>query len=208
MPQSRTRRASRARGAATRERIIRAAIDRFARDGYLATTVADIAAEAGTAVQTLYLAYGSKVGILTAAHDVSLVGDQEPVPLLERPWVGAVRASTTVAEGWEQTAEHLWSTTERVAPVYSAIRAATADPDVAALAADLREQRATAGRVLAEVLLSLPGARPDADLDRVADIIYATMTVETYELLVTERGWPVEAWRAWTHHVVARELHA
>lgn len=201
-PQTKTRR----RGAATRERIITAATALFSRDGYLTTTMGDIAAEAGVAVQTLYLAYGSKVGILSAAHDVAIVGDEDPVPLLERDWAQQLPHTASVTAGWEQALEHLWRSTERVAPIYTAIVSAAADPDVAELSATLRQQRHRSSQAIAEVLLALPGAAPDADAGRVADILYATLTAETYTLLVTERGWPVEQWRQWVHDIVAREL--
>src|SRR5437763_16336971 len=81
-----------ARSRATRARIVEAATRVFVRDGYLTTTMAAIAAEAGVAVQSLYLGFGSKLGILSAAFDVAVVGDVEPVPLLERPWVRELAA--------------------------------------------------------------------------------------------------------------------
>jgi hypothetical protein len=56
----------------------------FIRDGYLATTMAAVAGEAGVAVQSLYLRFGSKLEILKAAFDAAVVGGLEPVPLLER----------------------------------------------------------------------------------------------------------------------------
>lgn len=200
-PRTKTR-----RGAATRERIIAAATELFSRDGYLSTTMGGIAAKAGVAVQTLYLAYGSKVGILSAAHDVAIVGDKDPVPLLERDWVRQLPEAASVGAGWEQTLEQLAPSTARVAPIYVAIGSASADPDVADLLATLREQRHQSSRALAELLLALPGAAQDADSGRVADILYATLTAETYTLLVTECGWPVEHWRHWVHDTVAREL--
>jgi AcrR family transcriptional regulator len=49
--------------------------------------MAVIAAEAGVAVQSLYPRFGSKLAILSDALDVAIVGDDSPVPLLERPWV-------------------------------------------------------------------------------------------------------------------------
>ena len=197
---------TRRRGSATRERILAAATDLFCRDGYVTTTMAGIAAEAGVAVQTLYLAYGSKVAILAAAHDVAIVGDAEPVPLLERDWVERTSQARSVAAGWEQAAEELAPSTERVAPIYAVIAAAAADPDVAGLLADLREQRHRNSQAVARLLLDLPVADPDADPDRVADILYAVLSAETYALLVTERGWTARQWRAWVDDIVVREL--
>src|SRR6516225_4017003 len=77
---------------ATRRRIIAAATELFTRDGYLQTTMADIARLADVAVQTLYLSFGSKVAVLTAALDMAIAGDDDPVPVLERPWFARLRA--------------------------------------------------------------------------------------------------------------------
>src|SRR3954454_14812169 len=63
------------RGAATKARLLSAATHLFLDRGYVDTTVAAIAKEAGVALQTLYLSFGSKVAILRPAHDVAVVGD-------------------------------------------------------------------------------------------------------------------------------------
>jgi AcrR family transcriptional regulator len=52
--------------AATRERIIEAARLRFARDGYGATSIEAVAAEAGVGVRTVYAAFGTKRELLSA----------------------------------------------------------------------------------------------------------------------------------------------
>ena len=57
------------RAAVTRRRIESAARVLFARDGYGATTLKQIAAEAGVAVQTVYAVYRSKLGILDALRE-------------------------------------------------------------------------------------------------------------------------------------------
>src|SRR5262245_11953732 len=84
-----TKRAEQAR--ATRRRIIGRARQLFLEQGYAATTVDQIAAAAGVAVQTVYFHFGSKRTVLKEVMDVAAVGDYEPVPLLDRPWLREVR---------------------------------------------------------------------------------------------------------------------
>jgi AcrR family transcriptional regulator len=56
----------------TRRRIAEAARQLFFRDGYAATTLQEIATEAGVAIQTVYAVYGSKIGILRELRDLAV----------------------------------------------------------------------------------------------------------------------------------------
>lgn len=188
-----------------RERIVAAGATLFVRDGYVATTVGSIAAEAQVAVKTIYAAYSNKLGVLSAAHDRAVLGDKGLTPLLEHAWVRSLADASSVDAAWEEAASRLAESTARVAPILRVIHAAAADPAVGALLAALRRQRTTFSLGLAGVLLALPGARQGAT-SRAADIIYATMTVECYDLFVTERGWTIDQWRDWAHDTVGREL--
>ena len=50
-----------------------------------------IAQEAGVAVETVYASFGNKRAILSALIGVSVVGDDEPTPLLQREGPLAVK---------------------------------------------------------------------------------------------------------------------
>src|ERR1700756_327095 len=84
-----TKRAEQAR--ATRRRIIGGARQLFLGQGYAATTLDQVAAAAGVAVQTVYFHFGNKRTVLKEVMDVLAVGDDAPVPLLDRDWVQRVR---------------------------------------------------------------------------------------------------------------------
>lgn len=195
----------RPRDEAARERIVTAATDLFVRDGYVATTIGAIAEQAQVAVKTIYAAYGNKLGVLSAAHDRAVLGGDEPIPLLEHPWVRALAEMESAQVAWAEAASRLAESTARVAPILTVIHQAAADPGVADLLADLRRQRHAFSVGLARILLDLPGADREAT-SRVADVIYATMTVESYTPFVTERGWTLDQWNNWAHDVVAQEL--
>ncbi|MCN0179275.1 TetR/AcrR family transcriptional regulator [Salinispora arenicola] len=81
-----------ARSRSTRTRITTAATELFTTAGYSSTSVAAIAARAGVSEQSVYYSFGTKRAILTAALDLAIAGDDEPVPTLERPWVRAALA--------------------------------------------------------------------------------------------------------------------
>src|SRR5918911_1524826 len=80
----------REQAAATRREILAAAERLFERDGFAATTMAAIAAEAGVAPKTVYLAFETKAGVLLALWHLRLRGDEAEVPVGERPWYRAV----------------------------------------------------------------------------------------------------------------------
>lgn len=60
------------RGERTREAILAAATDRFARDGYARTSVADISRDAGIGGTTAYVHYPNKETLFLAAVDADL----------------------------------------------------------------------------------------------------------------------------------------
>src|SRR5437879_13615860 len=80
----------REQAAATRREILAAAQRLFEQQGYAATTMAAIAAEAGVALKTVYVAFETKSGVLRALWHLLLRGDEDNVPVAEREWYRAV----------------------------------------------------------------------------------------------------------------------
>src|ERR1700757_4611738 len=107
-----TRRADQAR--ATRRRIID-----------------QIAAAADVAVQTVYFHFRNKATVLKQVVDVLAVGDDEPVPVLDRPWVRRMREEPDGARAlaiWLRNTRAIFG---RVAPVMKIVRdAAGSDPQM------------------------------------------------------------------------------
>ena len=194
------------RGRATRARVVSAATELFVVRGYLDTTMAAIADAAGLSVQGLYVAFGSKVGILSAAQGVAVVGDDDDVPLLARPWVAKVRKESDGPRALRIIIDNGTAVVQRVSPIHGVIEAAAADADVADLLASMRHQRFTTWRELAEELTSKRGYNRRISPDRAADILYMVISSELYRLLVLERGWPERDWRTFAYDTVAFRL--
>ena len=60
--------------------------------GYAATTIAAIAAAAGVSVPTVYAGFPTKADLLRRAIEVAMAGDDDPIPVADRPtfqWVSA-----------------------------------------------------------------------------------------------------------------------
>src|SRR6266542_984742 len=80
----------RAQAAETRRQILDAAQRLFEQQGYAATPVTAIAAEAGVALKTVYVAFETKSGVLRALWHLVLRGDEDAAPVAERAWYRAV----------------------------------------------------------------------------------------------------------------------
>jgi AcrR family transcriptional regulator len=195
-----------ARSRVTRHRIVTAAGELFIRDGYLQTTMADIARRAGVAVQTLYLSFGSKVAVLTAALDVAIAGDDEPVPVLDRPWFARVRAEPDGPAALSVFVRAATEIIERVYPLYAATRDASADPELAeVLDRNKRLRFLTHGTVTGE-LAARAGFNDRLPVERATEIVYTLLSQETYGLLVVDHGWSVPDWSDWVERHLLTEL--
>jgi len=183
----------------TRRRIVDAAAELFVAEGYGSTTLEQIAARAGVAVQTIYFHFGNKRTVLKEAVDVASVGDDEPVPLLDRPWMDELRAETDparVLEGWVAASREI---IERVAGVMGVVRdAAVVDPEMAEQWTVNEEQRAIAFRAFVDLLVARGGLREDLTAEEATDIVVAVLSIEVFLLLTTKRGWTPERWQRWT----------
>jgi len=201
-----TKRAEQAR--ATRRRIIGCARQLFLGQGYAATTLDQVAAAAGVAVQTVYFHFGNKRTVLKEVMDVAAVGDDEPVPLLDRPFVQAVADEPDPRRAvgiWLETSRAIFG---RVAPLLSVVRdAAGADPEMAEQWRVNEGQRYIAHRSLAELLAAKGDAlRPGLTVDEAADVIFTLLSPEVYLLLTAVRGWPPARWQDWAADTIARAI--
>jgi AcrR family transcriptional regulator len=191
---SRVTRAEQARR--TRRAIIDAAAALFLERTYGGTTLAQVGKRAGVAVQTVYFHFGNKATLLKEALDVAAVGDDEPVPLLERPWIREIRGEQDprrVVELWVAQGRMI---AERVAPMLALVRGAMGtDPDLAAQWTVNEDQRRTAYRMLAGLLDDLGALRPDLTVERAADLAFLTGSMENYILATTSLGWSPERWQ-------------
>lgn len=71
--------------AQTRRAVIDAALALFSENGWAATTVPMIAAEAGVSVDTIYAVFGTKASLLMTVVDVAIVGDDAETAMVDRP---------------------------------------------------------------------------------------------------------------------------
>lgn len=202
MSQSNRRYASAVRdeqAALTRHRVVRAAVARFHADGYGATTVAAIARDASVSAQTVYNAFGTKAALLKAAYDVTLAGDDDPVPLAERPEVKALYAETDAATFLRGYAELGRTLLDRVGPLMLLIAAGAdhGDLDLVELRATTDTERLRGTAMVVARVAELGGLSPALTPEAARDRIWALNSVQLWHLLTGSRGWSGDDYAAW-----------
>ena len=188
----------RAQAQRSRERVLREASRLFIDQGFAATTVAQIAAAAGVSPPTVFARFQSKVNLLKEAIDIAIVGDVEPIPLADRPSLLRVHQGRTAQEVLERYAEVCAEVGTRAFPIFAvAYAAADADPQVAALVADLDRQRLAGAAAIAATVADRLGVTGPHRIAYLRDTIWVLNSPLQYRLLVQQRGWSVEGYRDW-----------
>lgn len=184
-----------------RRAVLVAARRRFLAQGYAATTIAEIARDAAVSVETVYKTFATKAGVLKALFDVSVAGDDEPIPMVERDAIQKVRDAPDAARKLEIYAKHLAATMPRSAPIQLLARdGAAVSPDAADVWKQIRQETLDAMTMFASALAQTGQLRVSANQAR--DVLWTYHAPELYELLVLERGWSAARYgkfiaRAW-----------
>jgi AcrR family transcriptional regulator len=183
------------RGRATRARIVAAATRRFVADGYLSTTVAEIARDSGLSAQAVYLAFGSKAAILSAAHHAAATDPEGDAGEPRLRWREEFERCPDAASALDLALEHITDLVERSGPIHDVCLSAGADPEVARLLEDLGQRRMSNWHELATLLARKEGFRRGLTAERARDALYTIVGPETWRALVKECGWSTPEWR-------------
>jgi AcrR family transcriptional regulator len=182
---------------ATKTQVAAAARKLFAEQGYVATSIAAIAAAADIPAPTIYSAFRSKSGILWWIA-------QEAVSTLDVDEVhDAARAHADPAAGLRMAAGLQRRQYEIMLDVaLLQLEAVRADPEIAAITERVLGNRERAFRVHLEAISSVLRGSVDDALD-----IYITLVQpEVYRSLVVERGWSPSRYEQWLGDAFVREF--
>jgi AcrR family transcriptional regulator len=183
----------------TRRAILDAARRLFAERGYAQTPVRLLASEAGVAVRTVYLAFGSKQGVLTALVDV--IGEDAGELETREQALDVVDGRELVA----LVARLYRNLYERGADVIDMVQqGAAVEPQLrAALQRGHGRSRASIEATCARIS-ELGGLRHDLTVDQAAGHALVLLSRDGYEELVELRHWSHDDYEAW----LARALEA
>jgi AcrR family transcriptional regulator len=200
------------KGGQARTRLARRAVAGAARvlfleRGYAATTIEAISEESDVPPATVYRLFSSKLGILKSLLDVSIAGDDEAVPLQDRPHARALFDDPDPRSQLSGFAGITSGIMARAEPLYRILVSAVgSDPGAAALLAEQARQRDQGQQQIARSLARAGALRPGLRERDAADIIHALMSPDVYRLLVGDRGWPPQRYRHWLTGILTSQL--
>lgn len=182
----------------TRRAVVAAAADLFVRHGYAATTLDAVAEAAGVSRKTVFNAVGGKPVLLKLAWDHTLVGDDEPMSMAERPPVARIGATTDPAEAIRLWVDLMVDVAERTSALAGVlIAAADTDDDAAALLERSATERWAGARAFATHLGAIGGLRDGLPVEEAADLLWTLNDGAAYRRLVLDRRWSAAAFREW-----------
>ncbi len=185
----------------TKRVIMQAARTLFAQRGYQETSIADIAAEAGVAVPTVYKSVGSKEVIMRSIIDLISFGESGT----DR--VRALKEAQTASEILHAGIVLMTELQERFGDVIRAIRSAAGSaPEAAAALAqgEAMHRNGTAGMIAQ--INAIGGLRPGIEVEDAARVANLLTSATAYEELVAAYGLSHAEAGAWLEEQLARLL--
>ncbi|MFC9689177.1 TetR/AcrR family transcriptional regulator [Kribbella sp. NPDC056951] len=172
----------------TRAEIARTARELFVAHGWAATTVRDVAREAGVSVPTIYATYRNKTGLALALADAADLAADLP-RLVEELAVAGPRDQLAAMAAYDR---RLY---ERAGDVIQLVRdAGRTEPDLANTYADGRRR---ADEARHQVFTSWPPGTLRVDVPQALDIYAALCTIDVYNTLTIERAWSPDQVQTW-----------
>ncbi len=165
-----------------------------------------LAPATGVAVQTVYYTFRTKAKLLCEVVDVTVAGEDEPIPVAQRQWMQETLSSSSAQRVLALAVEHGTGIYERAAPLWPAVNAAAAgDPyieqywrGVAAM------RRAGQGRLVAR-LSQLGALREGLSLERATDLVVVLFGHDVFRGVV-EAGWTIPSYKAWLFATLVQQL--
>ena len=186
------------RAQATRQYILEAARQLFAAHGYVATTLAAIAGEAGVAPATVTAIFGTKLALVDALIKWTVRGDESQEPLSARPWWLEMLDESDPRSRLKLYAANVRRIHQRTTDLFEIVRsAAAAEPELATLRHKLGESHYQDDRKMAESLVQRGALQADMRVEYATDLLWALGSADLYRILVINRSWSPEQYEQW-----------
>lgn len=191
----------------TRRAVVRAGADLFVTRGFGRTTIDDIAAAAGVSRKTVFAAAGAKADILKLAIDWAIVGDDEPVALMQRPVIQESLKETDPDEIIRRWTSLVCQIAKRMGGLaWALVSAAGTDPQARELLDAGHAQRLIGARAFVQHLAKHGGLRRGLSISEAVDIVWVHNDPILFYRLVEQRGWSAKRYEAWLYRTMRLQL--
>lgn len=189
----------------TRQAISKAAFEIFWQRGYRGASINAIAQAASVAPETIYAIFGSKREILHYLLDTAVGGDEEQIPVIDRPEVQATMRDPDLQRLVQGFSRGISNAMGRAAPVFVILaEAAKTEPVLAELQERIWSERMENMRLYARAIERLQPLRVDEE--RAAETLWAITSPQLFTLMTTVRGWTAENYAAWLADAITQML--
>jgi AcrR family transcriptional regulator len=177
--------------------ILGAAQERFERDGYEAARMEDIAAAAGVAIPTVYKVFTNKCKLLAAVVEAAMSGDVDAA-VAEQPWWREQITEPSAARQLRLIARNARQIYDRAGPLLELLRsAASADPEVEAVARNIEDECYRRSRLSARALVDKGALRPGTSGGEAARTLWPLTVPELYLRQVRDLALTADAYERW-----------
>lgn len=194
-----------ARAAENRERILSAAHDLFVANGFAGTTISDVAKAAQVSNPTIYAGFETKANLLRRCIEVALVGDDEAVPVADRPLARWVFETSDPRELLGRYAVMSAELAAAAGPIHEVlVRAADAEPELAVLVAKFEAERLQGASAIVEAVEQRGGLAPGMTVAEARDVVWVCSSPELYATLTRKRRWSKKHYIAWARSTLIK----
>ena len=192
---------------ATRRAVVEAARELFVEVGWSRTTIDAVASRAGVSRKTVFTSVGGKAELLKLALDWALVGDDAPVPMVDRPVIAEMAHLTDPRALVSRWAQFVAELEDRAAPLAAVLLvAADVDPVAAVVHAESEHNRLGGATFIVDRLAALGGLRAGLRSDRAKAVALVLMDPAVHRTLVREQGWTLADYAEWIDRAAVAEF--
>lgn len=183
----------------TRRRILQAARTELLGSGPQGMTMTSLARAAGVSPQTVYNSLGNKAAVVKAVYDVLLAGDDEPIPMNDRPELRAVLRAPSAPDMLRAYAAFATMLFARIGPLIGVLLAdgPAGDEDLRTFLRTIDSERRIGNTGVVRHVDQRFGLPAGLTVERAVDHVWALTGPELGDRLVRKCGWRLEEYQAW-----------
>jgi hypothetical protein len=138
---------------------------------------------------------------------VATVGDEQPVPVADRPEIRAARLEPDPTAAIKLMITYVEALLERAGDlIMVSVEAAGSDPDMRAAADAGARATHRVYLALTQALHERGALRHNLTATTAADIMYGLASPHLHQLLRRHRHWSRQRYRTWLQHILANQL--